>query len=67
MNFAIEVLEASKRELNKDLKAARAIVDIRVMFGEETSWIQEARENVSGLEDRLSEVDSAISRLRGDG
>lgn len=67
MDYAIDVLETAKKSLDKDLRAARAVVDLRVMFGEETSWIQEARENVSGLESNLAELDSAISRLRGDG
>jgi hypothetical protein len=67
MDYAIHILEYRKQGLQSDLKKAQATVDIRVMFGEETSWIQEARQAVWDIESKMNELDQAVSKLRGDG
>jgi hypothetical protein len=64
MDYVINILEARKTAMGGELKSAQATVQVRVMFGEDTSWIQEARDNVTLIESRLAELDSAITKLR---
>ncbi|QFG12065.1 Hypothetical Protein OBI_RACECAR_219 [Arthrobacter phage Racecar] len=64
MDYAIDVLQHRKSGLLSELQQKQNKVGVLVFFGEDTEYIQEAREELEDIQHRIDSLDSAVAVLR---
>jgi hypothetical protein len=64
MDYAIDVLQHRKSGLMQDLQQKQNRLTGLVFFGEDTRYIQEAREDLEDIQHRIDSLDEAVAVLR---